>query len=375
LDGVTHDKAVEVKIMPHLELKDLTKEFGVTKAVDHLMLTIEKGEFISLLGASGCGKTTTLRMIAGFAMPTHGNIFLDGKDITHVPARERKMGMVFQSYALFPTLTVFENICFGLRLQKQKDDQIKRKVGQLLETGHLEGLANRYPAQLSGGQQQRVALLRALAIEPSVLLLDEPLSNLDAKLRVEIRKEIRRLQSLLHITTVYVTHDQEEALAVSDKIAVMDQGIIQQCASPIEVYTHPANQFVSDFIGRSNFLICEVVAGKSIKFGGDTFSLDIPENLRSKSKVVLSFRPQHVMIHGTRGEIPSDFRGLVLNAKFSFETFLGTFFQLEALTTPEERPIMAEVPLEQRHGSVVQGGNVLLMTVAEEHIHMFGVAV
>src|SRR5512140_396086 len=173
--------------MAHLELIDLTKEFGSTKAVDHLMLSIEKGEFVSLLGASGCGKTTTLRMIAGFAEPTHGKILLGDKDITHVPARERNMGMVFQSYALFPTLTVFENICFGLRLRKKSNDEIKRKVLELLETGHLEGLADRYPMQLSGGQQQRVALLRALAIEPSVLLLDEPLSNLDAKLRVEIR--------------------------------------------------------------------------------------------------------------------------------------------------------------------------------------------
>ena len=361
--------------MPHLELIDLTKEFGSTKAVDHLMLTIEKGEFVSLLGASGCGKTTTLRMIAGFAEPTQGRIVLDGKDITHVPARERNMGMVFQSYALFPTLSVFENICFGLRLRKKTDAEIKRKVGELLELGHLEGLAGRYPVQLSGGQQQRVALLRALAIEPSVLLLDEPLSNLDAKLRVEIRKEIRRMQSLLHITTVYVTHDQEEALAVSDKIAVMHQGIIQQCDTPIDVYSHPTNQFVSDFIGRSNFLTCEVVSKKAIKFGDTTFPMEIPQELLARPKVVLSFRPQHVAIHGTRAELPGDFRGLILNTKFSFETFLGTFFQVEVMTVPESRTIMVEVPLEQRGVASLHAGSDLLLSVPEEHIRMFGAEV
>ncbi len=358
--------------MTHLELVDLTKEFGSTKAVDHLRLSIEKGEFVSLLGASGCGKTTTLRMIAGFTEPTQGKILLDNNDITHIPARERNMGMVFQSYALFPTLTVFENICFGLRLRKQSNEQIKRKVRELLEMGHLEGLADRYPMQLSGGQQQRVALLRALAIEPSVLLLDEPLSNLDAKLRVEIRKEIRRMQSLLHITTVYVTHDQEEALAVSDKIAVMHQGIIQQCDTPIEVYSHPTNQFVSDFIGRSNFLTCDVVADQGVRFGDKTFPLGVPRELAAGPKVVLSFRPQHVAIHGGEQELPRDFRGLVLETRLSFETFLGTFFQVELATIPDGRTIVVEVPLEKMSSEFLHSGRDLLLSVPEEHIRMYG---
>jgi ABC-type Fe3+/spermidine/putrescine transport system ATPase subunit len=357
--------------MAHLELENLTKKFGKTVAVDHLELGIEKGEFLSLLGASGCGKTTTLRMIAGFAEPTDGKIFLDGKDITRVPARERNMGMVFQSYALFPTLNVFENICFGLRLRKKPDGEIKRKVQQLLDMGHLEGLSDRFPAQLSGGQQQRVALLRALAIEPLVLLLDEPLSNLDAKLRVEIRKEIRRVQSLLHITTVYVTHDQEEALAVSDKIAVMNNGLIQQCGTPIQIYRHPGNQFVSDFIGRSNFLTCDVAGPKSLTFGNTTFNLELPQELRKEPRVVVSFRPQHVSIHSSANEVPGDFEGLVLHARFTFQTFLGTSFQVEAITDEEQRTITVELSLEEKGSTSWSSGDRLVLSIPARHIRMF----
>jgi ABC-type Fe3+/spermidine/putrescine transport system ATPase subunit len=356
--------------MVHLELKNLTKVFDNQTAVDDLSLSIEKGEFISLLGASGCGKTTTLRMVAGFTKPTRGEIFLNGKNVTNASAKERNIGMVFQSYALFPTLTVFENICFGLRVRKKSKEQISKKVGELLELGHLEGLASRYPSQLSGGQQQRVALLRALAIEPSVLLLDEPLSNLDAKLRVDIRKEIKKMQSLLNITTMYVTHDQEEALAVSDKIAVMSQGIIQQCGTPIDIYMKPANKFVSDFIGRSNFLKGYIVEGNKLKVENEVFSLDLSEKQKIQDSVTISFRPQYVTIYDSRNPPPPDYRGITLKAKFSFEIFLGTVFQIEAITR-ENQVLLLEIPLEQRKNLELEKDKDLILAVPAEHIQLY----
>ena len=356
--------------MPHLELKNLVKSFGGARAVDNLNLSIEEGEFVSLLGASGCGKTTTLRMVAGFTKPTQGRIFLAGKDITDVPARERKMGMVFQSYALFPTLTVYENICFGLRVRGIKNDAIAGRVQRLLELGHMEGLGRRYPSALSGGQQPRVALLRALAIEPSVLLLDEPLSNLDAKMRVDIRKEIRKMQLLLKITAIYVTHDQEEALAVSDQIAVMDQGKIQQCGTPLDVYLRPASKFVSDFIGRSNFLKCELAQGGGVRVEERLHRLDIPERLQGKTRLMLSFRPQHVHVHSATFSPQAGFSGLVLPARFVFETFLGTMFQVEALTAQGE-VVVAEVPIEERNALKLERDQPIVLTVSSDDVRPF----
>lgn len=354
--------------MTYLVLDKLSKEFNGFKAVEDLSLDVNKGEFISLLGASGCGKTTTLRMVAGFAKPTNGSIHLDGKDITNIPARERNMGMVFQTYALFPTLSVFENICFGLRLRKKSEKEIKNKVTQLLELGHLEELAKRYPSQLSGGQQQRVALLRALAIEPLVLLLDEPLSNLDAKLRVEIRKEIKKMQALLNITTLYVTHDQEEALAVSDRIAVMNNGIILQTGTPLEIYLNPSNSFVSNFIGQSNFLHCEIDSNKKVKFEEQSLSLDTQGI--SAGRVILSFRPHYVAVHLEDYKVPEDFKGLVLHARINFEIFLGTIFQIEAETL-NGQVVIIELPIEQRKDIDLDKGTPVILTVPEENIHIF----
>jgi ABC-type Fe3+/spermidine/putrescine transport system ATPase subunit len=354
--------------MAYLELQNLSKEFEKFTAVDNFNLEVEQGEFISLLGASGCGKTTTLRMVAGFAKPTRGKIFLNGKDITNVSARDRNMGMVFQTYALFPTLSVFENICFGLRLRKVKTEDIRRKVDQLLELGHLEGLAQRYPSQLSGGQQQRVALLRALAIEPTVLLLDEPLSNLDAKLRVEIRKEIKKMQSLLNITTLYVTHDQEEALAVSDRIAVMNKGIIQQTGTPLEIYLNPTTSFVSDFIGQANFLHCHVDTNKKVFFEGQAFPLETQKP--GNSQVILSFRPNYVFPHESGYATPKNFQGIILPAKINFETFLGTVFQIEA-ETPNGQIVLIELPIEQRKDIQLNQDTQVILTVSQEHIHIF----
>lgn len=228
-------------------------------AVDHLGLEVAKGELITLLGPSGCGKTTTLRMVGGFEIPDAGEIYLSGQRITHLPPQRRPTATVFQSYALFPHMSVFENVAFGLKVRRVPRQELRRRVREVLALVGLGGLEDRPPAKLSGGQQQRVALARVLVIQPEVLLFDEPLSNLDAKLRVETREHIRRIQRELGITSIYVTHDQAEAMAISDRVAVMNQGRIQQMGTPQEVYLRPANAFVADFIGRANFLDAQIV--------------------------------------------------------------------------------------------------------------------
>lgn len=250
----------------YLTLDHITKKFpgrgqeGVVSAVDDLSLEIGKGEFFTLLGPSGCGKTTTLRLIAGFEFPTSGHLSLDGRQLEQVPPNKRDMAMVFQSYAIFPHLSVFENIAYGLRIKKLSNDEIRRRVAQIMALTKLTGLENRMPNQMSGGQQQRVALARALVVEPKVLLFDEPLSNLDAKLREEMRFEIRDLQRRLNITSIYVTHDQEEALALSDRIAIMNKGRLAQLGTPEDIYQVPRSKFVADFIGLANFLPAQVQA-------------------------------------------------------------------------------------------------------------------
>lgn len=240
--------------MVSVKLVNLTKRFGNVVATDHVNLNIKDGEFFTLLGPSGCGKTTTLRIIAGFYQPDDGSVFFDDEDVTNLQPDKRQTGMVFQNYALWPHMKVSENVAYGLKVRKVSRKEIKERVKRILELVQLQGMEDRIPFQLSGGQQQRVALARALVIEPKVLLLDEPLSNLDAKLRLEMRREIIQIQKKLGITTVYVTHDQEEALSVSDRIAIQHQGSIQQVASPKEIYTRPNNAFIADFIGQCNFL-------------------------------------------------------------------------------------------------------------------------
>jgi len=262
--------------MAGLALQHLQKRFGATLAVDDLSLEVAEGELVALLGPSGCGKTTTLRMIAGFVEADSGTILLTGRDITRLPANRRNAGMVFQRYALFPHMTVAENIAFGLEMRKLAKPEIARRVAEALRQVRLEGFDARLPRQLSGGQQQRVALARALVINPEVLLLDEPLSNLDAKLRHEVRLEIRELQQRLGLTTVFVTHDQEEALVLADRLVLMHRGQVQQIGSPTELYEHPANHFVADFIGKSNFFRGRMVGerefetehGTRIRLGG-----------------------------------------------------------------------------------------------------------
>lgn len=247
--------------MAEVRLEGVSKYFGRFKALDRVSFTVNPGEFFTLLGPSGCGKTTTLRVIAGFEIPEEGRVYIDGVDVTFKKPYERNTAMVFQNYALWPHMTVFDNVAYGLKVRGYSRDEIRRRVNWALDLLGLKGLENRYPLQLSGGQQQRVALARAIVVEPKVLLLDEPLSNLDARLRIRVREEIVLLQRKLRITAIYVTHDQEEAMSISDRIAVMDRGRIVQIGTPWEVYSNPANLFVATFMGRSNVLD-GIIAGR-----------------------------------------------------------------------------------------------------------------
>ncbi|MER6737097.1 ABC transporter ATP-binding protein [Streptomyces puniciscabiei] len=244
-----------------VEFRSLRREFGATVALDGLDLTVRPGEFLALLGPSGCGKTTALRMLAGFEHPDSGAVLVDGEDVTHVPAHRRDAGMVFQSYSLFPHLNAVDNVAFGLRMRGVRTAERRARAAELLELVGLADKGERYPHQLSGGQQQRIALARALALRPRVLLLDEPLSALDAKVRLTLREEIRRLQQELGITTLFVTHDQEEALSVADRVAVMRAGRLEQCAEPAELYRRPATAFVAEFVGTMSRMPGELKDG------------------------------------------------------------------------------------------------------------------
>ena len=291
--------------MSKLTLRGIEKTFGAFTAVKDFNLELANGEFVSLLGPSGCGKTTTLRMIAGFIDPSAGSIEMDGKVLSapsgSLPPEKRQMSMIFQSYAVWPNMTVAENVSFGLKLRKLSSDEIRKRTQEMLDVVQMGHLAERYPAELSGGQQQRVALARALVIKPQVLLLDEPLSNLDANLREEMRFEIRRLHDEFRITTVYVTHDQGEAMVTSDRIAVMNQGRIEQVDAPHTLYTKPKTRFVAGFIGRTNF-IDGACSGADVVF--DKFAIPraaIENGSALSGNVTFSVRPQSMQLdHAAR---------------------------------------------------------------------------
>jgi putative spermidine/putrescine transport system ATP-binding protein len=289
--------------MAFLALTGVQKRFGDVAAVQDFTLAAERGEFVSFLGPSGCGKTTTLRMIAGFERPTAGTIAIDGTDVTHRAPNQRHVGMVFQSYALFPNMNVAGNIGYGLKIRKRSKADVDRRVGELLELIHLEGRGDRYPWQLSGGQQQRVALARALAIEPTVLLLDEPLSALDAKIRVALRHEIREIQRQLGITTVYVTHDQEEALELSDRIVVMSEGRIEQIGTPFEIYNFPATAFVASFVGTLNAMEARIVdaAAGRLSLGGHEVRTTSELTGSAGQAVTVALRPEMIALTSPDG--------------------------------------------------------------------------
>lgn len=308
-----------------LKVERLTKEFGNGKekvvAVRELSLTINPGEFVTLLGPSGCGKTTALRMIAGFETPTAGDVLLDGENLVSMTPDKRPMGMVFQSYALFPHMSVFDNVAYGLRIKKMSTAEIKTAVAEVLESMSLSHLANRAPNQLSGGQQQRVALARAMVVRPKVLLFDEPLSNLDAKLRAAMRIEIRNIQRRLGITSIFVTHDQDEAMSLSDRIVVMRNAVVEQVGTPDEIYRRPATVFVAGFIGRSNFLKVESTkaAGKGkaeVVVAGKKLEVSAQANALSSNKPVLLVRPESIYVEASKSSTPGKGEGLVSNVVF-----------------------------------------------------------
>jgi len=278
-------------------LRDLVKKFGTMEAVSHISLEIQDGELFTLLGPSGCGKTTLLRLVGGFHKPDQGEIFFGDKPVAPIPPYARNIGMVFQNYALWPHMTIFDNVAYGLKLRKFSREDISSKVLQALKLVNLAGLEKRYPGQLSGGQQQRVALARALVLNPDVLLLDEPLSNLDAKIRVQVRAEIRKLQKDLGITTIYVTHDQEEALTLSDRIAVMDHGKVQQVGAPRALYAKPENPFVADFIGINNLIpgeVREILASGKVKVQTEVGSMvcTAEKSFAPGARCMVSVRPE-----------------------------------------------------------------------------------
>jgi iron(III) transport system ATP-binding protein len=292
-------------------------------AVSDINLDIKRGSLVTLLGPSGCGKTTTLRMIAGLELPSSGKIFIGGEEVTDLPATERDVAMVFQSYALFPHMTVWENISYGLANSKLKKHEVREKTAAGIELVGLTGFEERLPSELSGGQQQRVAVARAIVLEPQVLLFDEPLSNLDAKLRRQVREEIRDLQIQLGLTVVYVTHDQEEALAVSDEIVVMDKASIAQIGSPLELYNQPNSVFVADFIGEANILECDVIGvdNKHSVVKIDEYEFKVSNTLSTGSVAKLAVRPDKIMLAGTVG-IENSLQGTVSKA-----TYVGNHYE------------------------------------------------
>lgn len=304
--------------MPFLEINDVRKKFAMTTAVEDFNLQVERGEFVSFLGPSGCGKTTTLRMIAGFEMPDSGQIRLNGTDITYRPPNQRNVGMVFQAYALFPNMTVAGNIGFGLKVAKKSSSEIAQRVTEMLGLIKMAKFGDRYPYQLSGGQQQRVALARALAIKPQVLLLDEPLSALDAKIRVSLRQEIKAIQRQLGITTVYVTHDQEEALSLSDRVVVMSEGRVEQIGTPFQIYNFPQTPFVASFVGTLN-LICGTIADPAtgcIEMDGQEIYASKPiENAVRGDAIAVALRPEIISLDGSTGE-GNKLRGTIEDINF-----------------------------------------------------------
>ena len=311
-------------------INNAVKKYGDFIALKGVSLNIKEGEFFTLLGPSGCGKTTLLRMIAGFNSIEGGEFYFGDKLINAVPAHKRDIGMVFQNYAIFPHLTVEENVAYGLKARRVPKAEIGPRVAEALELVQIAHLAKRKPNELSGGQQQRVALARAFVIEPSVLLMDEPLSNLDAKLRVQMRTVIKKLQRKLGITTIYVTHDQEEALAISDRIAVMKDGVIMQCGTPTEIYAKPQNPFVAGFIGVSNFLDCEVSRGGVVDIKGE-LKVTVPVQSDYTGPAKLSARPEQLFFakEGMPGTV-------------QFSTFLGDFIEYEVQLNDGQNLIVNE---------------------------------
>jgi len=352
-----------------IKAKNVIKKYGDNVVIPNLNLDIENGEFFTLLGPSGCGKTTFLRMIAGFNSIEGGEISFEDKVINDIPAHKRNIGMVFQNYAIFPHLTVKENVEYGLKLRKPSKSEMEEKVSDILKVVQIEQFKDRLPERLSGGQQQRVALARAIVIHPSVLLMDEPLSNLDAKLRIEMRSAIREVQKEVGITTVYVTHDQEEALAISDRIAVMKDGVVQHVGTPKEIYTRPRNVFVSTFIGHSNLYKGTIEIKDNATFvkfeKGYTVKMDnLKSEVKNGQKVIIAVRPEEFII---------SHKGLLTKVKTA--TFLGRYTNYEIIFDNNELfEGQASIELSQDIGTanrIYNEGDSLFLEVNPKKINVF----
>ncbi len=348
----------------NIKIVDAMKKYGDFVAIPNLSLDIKPGEFFTLLGPSGCGKTTLLRMIAGFNSIEHGDFYFGDRRINDLDPAKRNIGMVFQNYAIFPHLTVRKNVEFGLQNRKLPKDQIKTQAEKFMGLMKIDEYSERLPEKLSGGQQQRVALARALAIEPDVLLMDEPLSNLDAKLRVEMREVIKEIQNRLGITTVYVTHDQEEAMAISDRIAVMDGGIIQQIGSPKELYQRPANQFVATFIGRTNILSAKAYLNGIVFSNGAKLEMPNLSGAKDGDDVIVSVRPEEFVIDDGKTEgLQSSIRASVV-----YSTFLGLNTHYIVETEDGQR---LEIIQESQIEDILEKGTMINLALKKEKINVF----
>jgi spermidine/putrescine transport system ATP-binding protein len=358
--------------VPEVEVRlvDVVKKFGDAVAVDHIDLEVQDGEFFSLLGPSGCGKTTTLRMIGGFEQPTSGLIELQGRDVTWLPPYQRNVNTVFQSYALFPHLTIFENVAFGLRRRRVKESEIKSRVSEMLSLVELPGFERRKPTQISGGQAQRVALARALINRPAVLLLDEPLGALDLKLRKQMQVELKRIQQEVGITFIYVTHDQEEAMTMSDRIAVMNRGRYEQLGDPESLYERPTTRFVAGFLGISN-LLPATLAGTDAAYAiarlGDDATVRVPSGLvDGQESIEVGVRPEKIRMHAAGADVPRHLN--VLTGTIVDASYVGVSTQYTVRIRHGERVAVYEQNAERTvHGSLHRPGEEVQLTWSPDH--------
>lgn len=358
--------STKAKESPYLRIESLTKLFGSFAALKDVNLEVYEGELVCFLGPSGCGKTTLLRCIAGLDLQTSGRVIQAGKDISTLPPSARDFGIVFQSYALFPNLTVRKNLAYGLENRRVKKAAIQKRVDELLELVGLIGQDHKYPSQLSGGQQQRVALARALASWPGLLLLDEPLSALDAKVRVYLRHEVRRLQRQLGITTIMVTHDQEEALTMADRIVVMDQGVIGQVGTPLQIYREPATSFVADFIGTMNFVPGTMTGVNKVRLGNLELACEA-DDIAAGAAVSVAFRPEDILVQGVEAKEENAFE-----VRVEFMEFLGSFYRadLSSVALGDNR-IRAELSINLVRRMGISEGASLPVMVPRERIRVY----
>jgi len=351
---------------PYLRIQRLSKTFGAFTALDDISLEIAEGEFVCFLGPSGCGKTTLLRAIAGLDIQTTGRIEQSGRDISALPPSKRDFGIVFQSYALFPNLTAAKNVAYGLENARAKRAEVARRVRELLDMVGLGEQGGKYPAQLSGGQQQRVALARALATSPGLLLLDEPLSALDAKVRVHLRHEVKQLQRRLGVTTIMVTHDQEEALTMADRIVVMNHGAIEQIGTPLEIYREPASPFVADFIGVMNFVAGTVAGGGTVRLGRVELACEA-DGLATGTAVTLAIRPEDIVIQAAPGSEPN-----AMPARVEALAFLGSFFRADLAGDGMEGMLLrADLPVDLVRRLGIAEKSRVSMLLSRERIRIY----